>query len=334
MNVNIRQQIYALPLVLLITVTLLSSFVTAAEPELIAVKKIWDDAKHSAFTDLIRFKGKWLCCFREATTHGSKDGEIRIIESSDGNKWVSVGHVVEKETDLRDPKLSIDPSGRLVLIMGGSRHRGDAYVTRSPRISFSSDSRTWTVPQKLLAEDHWLWRITWHDGIAYSVSKLGEGRDPRRGMLYKSTDCIDWEYITEFRLPDNTWNASETTLRFMPDGEMIALTRPEWIGRSQPPYTDWKWTKTAHRMGGPNFIRLPNGQLWAGARLYLPGGSKTGLIRMTPTSYEPILQLPSGGDTSYPGMVWHEGILWMSYYSSHEGKTSIYLATIRLPEGG
>ena len=42
------------------------------------------------------------------------------------------------------------------------------------------------------------------------------------------------------------------------------------------------------------------------------------------------LELPSGGDCSYPGMVWHEGLLWMSYYSSHEGKTSIYLAKVRL----
>ena len=319
---------------LLVFGNLLGSSIESAEPELIEVRKIWDQATHSAFTDLIRFQGRWLCCFREATTHASKDGTIRIIESADGEKWVSTGHLVEKGTDLRDPKLSLDPKGRLVLIMGASRHRGDTYLTRSPRVSFSGDSRRWTAPRKLLAEDHWLWRITWHKGIAYSVSKLGEGRDPRRGMLYKSTDCIDWEYITEFRLPDNTWNASETTLRFMPDGERIALTRPEWIGRSRPPYTDWSWTKIPHRMGGPNFIRLPSGQMWAGARLYLPGGSKTGLIRMTATSYEPVLQLPSGGDTSYPGMVWHEGILWMSYYSSHEGKTSIYLARIRLPDAG
>ena len=33
---------------------------------------------------------------------------------------------------------------------------------------------------------------------------------------------------------------------------------------------------------------------------------------------------PSGGDTSYPGIVWHDGKLWMSYYSSHEGKARIY----------
>jgi len=38
--------------------------------------------------------------------------------------------------------------------------------------------------------------------------------------------------------------------------------------------------------------------------------------------------LPSGGDTSYPGLLWHEERLWVSYYSSHEGKTSIYLAVL------
>ena len=47
--------------------------------------------------------------------------------------------------------------------------------------------------------------------------------------------------------------------------------------------------------------------------------------------YEPILTFTSGGDTSYPGLVWHDDRLWMSYYSSHEGKTSIYLAQIKMP---
>ncbi|MCF6285976.1 MAG: exo-alpha-sialidase, partial [Candidatus Hydrogenedentes bacterium] len=43
---------------------------------------------------------------------------------------------------------------------------------------------------------------------------------------------------------------------------------------------------------------------------------------------KPVLTLPSGGDTSYPGFVWHDDVLWMTYYSSHEEKTSIYLAKI------
>jgi hypothetical protein len=46
--------------------------------------------------------------------------------------------------------------------------------------------------------------------------------------------------------------------------------------------------------------------------------------------YEPVLTLPSGGDASYAGMVWHANLLWVSYYSSHEGKTAIYLARVKV----
>jgi hypothetical protein len=43
-----------------------------------------------------------------------------------------------------------------------------------------------------------------------------------------------------------------------------------------------------------------------------------------------LIKLPSGGDTSYPGLVWHKNMLYVSYYSSHEGKTSIYLAKVKI----
>ena len=71
--------------------------------------------------------------------------------------------------------------------------------------------------------------------------------------------------------------------------------------------------------------------MWAGARgRHEDGEAAMVLARMTKDSYEPVLRLPSGGDCSYPGMVEHDGLLWMSYYSSHEGKTSIYLARIEV----
>ena len=302
----------------------------ASEPKLVSAKKIWDAGNHNAFTDLIRFRDRWWCTFREADAHGESIGKSRIIVSDDGESWKSAALLKEKDVDLRDPKLSITPDGRLMMIMGGCVYDGKEYLSRSPRVAFSTDGHIWSLPRKLLAEDHWLWRVTWNDGVAWSVSKLGEGRDPRRGMLYRSNDGIDWEWITEFRLPNKTWNASETTLRFMPDGELIALTRPHWIGTSQPPYKEWKWTKMTTSIGGPNFIRLPNGELWASGRGYGGPTSTTVLARMTRERYEPVLTLPSGGDTSYPGMVWHEEMLWMSYYSSHEGKTSIYLAKIEI----
>ena len=42
------------------------------------------------------------------------------------------------------------------------------------------------------------------------------------------------------------------------------------------------------------------------------------------------LQLPSGGDTSYAGLVEHDELIWVSYYSSHEDKTAIYLAKVEV----
>ena len=39
-------------------------------------------------------------------------------------------------------------------------------------------------------------------------------------------------------------------------------------------------------------------------------------------------EAPSAGDTSYPGLLVRGNELWASYYASHEGKSSIYLARI------
>ena len=299
-------------------------------PAIISVQKIWNKGDHNAFTDLIRFKGKWYCTFREATNHGSSIGVVRVIESKDGNDWKSAALVSEKNIDLRDPKLSIMPDGRLMLIMGGIVNNEEGkQITRAPRVSFSKNGRRWTRPQKVLAEDHWLWRVTWHKGVGYSVSKLGDGKEPRRVMLYKTSDGLEWEWVTEFR-PIPAW-PNETTVRFLEDDKMVALLRRNetaWIGTSFPPYEVWDWSDTNLRIGGPNFIQLPNGELWASGRFYGEEENTTVLASMTQHSYEPVLTLPSGGDNSYAGMVWHEDLLWMSYYSSHESKTSIYLAKI------
>jgi hypothetical protein len=301
--------------------------VVGGEPEIVSVTKIWDRAPHNAFTDLVRFQDKWYCTFREADNHaGGEDGKIRVIVSAGGDRWESAALLTEDGVDLRDPKLSVMPEATLMLVAGGSLYDDGKYRTRAPRVAFSRDGRTWTPTKKILAEDHWLWRVTWHKGRAYALSKMGEGSNPRRGFLYSSVDGIDWRWITEFKLP----GVSETTLRVMPDEEMIALVRPGYIGTSKPPYREWTFHEMKHKIGGPNFIRIPEGGLWASGRRYHPDGKRTTVLaRMTRDGYHPVLTLPSGGDTSYPGMVWHDGLLWMSYYSSHEGKTSIYLAKIR-----
>ncbi|MFO0960539.1 MAG: sialidase family protein [Isosphaeraceae bacterium] len=306
-------------------------------PELVGVEKIWDRAPHSAFTDLIRWRDRFYCVFRESEGHVGGDGIIRVLSSDDGRAWDSVASLSETGIDLRDPKLSITPDDRLMIVMGGSQYDGGKILKgRQPRVSFSGDGRAWTPPRPVLSEGEWLWRVTWNDGKAYGVS-YGAPKDSEWPLkLFRSNDGVNYDLVTKLEV---TGQPNETTLRFLPDGEMIALVRREaaadgvaWIGTSREPYRDWKWQPTKHRVGGPNFIRLHDGSLWAAGRSY-PGGAKTVLARMTTDSYEPALTLPSGGDCSYPGLVWHDGLLWMSYYSSHEGKSAIYLARIRLPKG-
>jgi hypothetical protein len=108
--------------------------------------------------------------------------------------------------------------------------------------------------------------------------------------------------------------------------------RHAYIGSARPPYKDWQWTKADYRIGGPNFIVLPDGRMFAGGRLHQESGAKTFFGSMDLKGYKPSLVLPSGGDNSYPGFVWHEGLVWMLYYSSHEDKTSIYLAKIKVDQ--
>jgi hypothetical protein len=60
--------------------------------------------------------------------------------------------------------------------------------------------------------------------------------------------------------------------------------------------------------------------------------ARTALAWVDPENYTltEFLTLPSGDDTSYAGMVWHDNFLWVSYYSSHEDKTSVYFAKVSL----
>src|SRR5918996_1387713 len=80
---------------------------SAAEPEVVSVRKIWDEGKHNAFTDLVRWRDKWYCTFREADAHVGGDGKLRVLESADGERWDPVALVAEQGIDLRDPKLSV-----------------------------------------------------------------------------------------------------------------------------------------------------------------------------------------------------------------------------------
>lgn len=313
-------------------------------PTLLTVQKIWEFASHNAFTDLIRFKDSWFCSFRESDLHGpEKNGAVRILSSQDGLAWKSVAYFEEPGVDLRDPKFSITPTGQLMLLCGGTvLNIKREYQYLQSRVSFSKDGKEWVPFTLILTEHEWLWRVTWHKGIAYGAAySRSDTKDKTKEWhikLFESFDGINYDQITQWNIPGYP---NETTVRFLKNNEMVALVRRDrrfdknaWLGISQPPYNQWKWKDLNYSIGGPNFLVLPDGAMWVAGRLIytIPYAEieKTFVGTMDLDTVQPLITLPSGGDCSYPGLVYHEGILWVSYYSSHEGKAAIYLARLAL----
>src|SRR5262249_25127248 len=126
---------------------------------------------------------------------------------------------------------------------------------------------------------------------------------------------------------------------FRANGTAVALSRRDTgnfeslIGTSSGDFTQWNWQVTPEQIGGPELIELPDGRIVAASRHVEGSDTTTALSWLDPTAgtLTPFLTLPSGGDTSYAGMVWHDNLLWVSYYSSHEGKASIYVSQVQIP---
>jgi hypothetical protein len=307
-------------------------------PKLISCKKIWDKANHNAFTDLLHHEGNFYCCFREGEHHaGGSNGKIRILKSSDAVEWSSVALISKRGIDLRDPMLSITPNGQWLLNMGGTKWKDETQLERNSYVVLSADGIEWKTPEILPYPGEWIWRLAWHQETGYAFSYAIEKDSTKWSVsLVSTSDGKNYEFLKKFDLPHSP---NETTLRFMEDGTMVALVRCRGpyglIGHSSAPYEDWKWVDIGHRLGGPNFLIENDSTMWASSRRLIPKFKKefdetVVFGRMGLNCYEPLLLLPSGGDCGYPGMVHVEDRIYISYYSSHEGKSQIYLAIIEL----
>ncbi|WP_435209622.1 exo-alpha-sialidase [Micromonospora sp. bgisy143] len=297
--------------------------------EVVAVHRIGDSAPHSAFTDLVRHARTWFCAFREARNHLSDDGVIRVLTSTDGRAWSAAAVLAATGVDLRDPRFVARPDGRLQLLAAA---RTGTFTTVS---WLSDDGHAWSGPTPVGEPDVWVWQAAWHGDAMYGVAYAT--RDPRFARLYRSVDGLDLRPWVPTLFEGGYPN--ESGLAFAPDGTAHCLLRRDGdsataqLGRAGPPYREWTWTDLGVRVGGPALRRLPDGRLIAGVRL-LDGDIRTAICAVDPErgTLTELVTLPSGGDTSYPGLVWHDDRLWVSYYSSHEERTCVYLAEVSLAE--
>ena len=339
---------------LVLTGALCSFAEVPVKVEVVEVKKIWDKSPHNAFTDLVRCQDTFYCAFREGRGHVSTDGRIRILKSKDADTWTSAAVISLEGYDLRDAHLSVTPDGmvfapRLMLVGGAApRKKDNQSAPTGTFVSFGTFSKggpNWTEPQIVVEPGRWLWCVTWHKGKAYGVSyTAGKGSDHYLQLLV-SEDGI--HYTPHVPKLFEQGYPNEVTLRFDSEGTCYALVRRDrrgdepssaLLGISRPNYKQWQWKDLGadfNGFGGPNFIQIPDGHWLASGRMH-DGGAHTAITYLDLENgiMTRLAKLPSGGDTSYPGMVWHNDMLYVSYYSSHEGKTSIYLAKLKIGQTG
>ena len=305
---------------------------------LLEARRIWDQAPHNAFTDLIRFQNRWYCAFREGDGHVCDHGRLRVLVSDDGTTWTSAALMDGGAADARDAKLSITADGRLML-NGAVRFLNPVDGVNHQSLTWlSANGADWTGPHACpTGLGTWRWSVTWHGDYGYSMGYSGKDQ---AGCLYRTADGKTWEVVQDAVFPDPETYPNETSLLFLADGEALCLLRRDgerhntaMLGRARPPYTDWSWSDLGTRIGGPKMIQLSDGRFLAAVRLY-DERVRTALcwVETEAGTVSEALTLPSGGDTSYAGMVEHEGVVWVSYYSSHEGKSAIYLARVAVGE--
>ena len=155
--------------------------------------------------------------------------------------------------------------------------------------------------------------------------------------MLESDDGLVWRKRAVFRPVEG----DETAFQFEEDGTVFAIGRgfgpgPAYLLRANKPWTNWQRDKLDRYIGGPLLIRW--GQHWVVGGRKLPG-PKTSMCWLIGGKLHEFAELPSGGDTSYPGFVQLSPTeAAMSWYSSHEKDdngqqiTAIYMADLQLEE--
>ncbi|QDS99128.1 sialidase family protein [Adhaeretor mobilis] len=289
-----------------------------------SVEKIFADGKHNAFTAFRRWNNEYWLAFRRGGSHHTYDGDIVLLRSSDAVNWEEASRF-NITADDRDPQLIATPE-RLFLYS----HSKDKSNRIWSFVTYTDDGQNWSKPQKVYQDQYLFWKPITENGRHYATAHKKTVPKEREVHLITSTDGINWEKISTISAGNSE---SETTLWFAPDDTLTAFRRTKHsmtghILEASPPYKNWgKEIRPAgvhlaghciHTIAGTNYLI-----------------SRTDEERTMIYTYEngaltPYAALPSGGDCSYAEVVQAGDDMLVSYYSSHEGDTNIYLARVPL----
>lgn len=321
------------------------------------LRKAFDNGQHNAFTDLCRFRDRIYLTFRSCPDgHGVfSTSSIIILSSSDGQRWEEVLTFSVPLRDVRDPHFLVFRNRLFVYAGCWLVPSPGGHLDMNDHLGFGAwtdDGNYWHGPIPLEGTyGHYIWRAASWQRKAYLCGRrrrwftpLHEGeRDPEliEAALLESDDGLGWSFRGLF-----TENfGDETSFLFEKDGSIIALVRGigscgARVCRSIPPYLEWSRVELDRNVGGPLLVKWGDGYLVGGRKTVDPDNPRTTLYWLIDDRLHQAVELPSGGDNSYPGfLTMGEGRALLSYYSSHEDpkrsqSSSIYLVEISLERTG
>lgn len=293
------------------------------------VRTVYSNGKHNAFTALRRFKGALYLAFRAGDAHNSATADVLVLKSTDGKDW-KLAHTFDVAKDDRDPQMMVTEQSLLLYVPAMN---GKELVTW---MKHTEDGVTWSEPVKIYEPQFILWKPVIHNGTFYAAahkkdeSSNGKGREVH---FVKSADGIRWEKVSSIRA--GNWE-SETTLFFGAKDHAIAFLRQKYgnpqaqVLESDPPYTQWSSRDAGVRHLSGHSVHTFKGVTYLLSRT--TAGKETGTMIYTfaDGKLTPYCQLPSSGDCSYAEAVEDGDNMLVSFYSTHEGATNIYFATVPL----
>jgi hypothetical protein len=355
---SVRKQVWIGLTLLIPHLTLVTDAVLASDqlPEVAvsSIRRVFHNGEHNAFTDLCRFQGQLYLTFRSCPDGHMVHSTASIIvlrSRDDGEHWEPVHRFAVKDRDTRDPHFLVFRNR--LFVYTGTWYSGPGTLKPvdydlNQHLGFtawSDDGTAWTSP--ILLEGtfgHYIWRASCFEGKAYlcgrrkpgfEIGPRGEG-EKIQSLMLESDDGLIWRKRAFFQ----ETAGDETAFLFQSDGAVLAVGRHggdlnAQLLRSRPPYTDWERKDLGRPVGGPLLTKWGDRTVVGGRKTTKEAGPKTSLYWLANDELKEFAELPSGGDTSYPGFVELSPTrALVSYYSSHErdpsGKviTAIYLAEL------
>jgi len=318
------------------------------------IRRVFHNGEHNAFTDLVKFKGRYYLTFRSCPdghmVHPT--ASIIIMVSDDFKAWEQVHRFSVAKRDTRDPHFLVFKDR--LFVYTGTWYCGDSSPKREEYTlnrhlgyaAWSDDGGTWRSPVMLEGTfGHYIWRANTYGGKAYlcgrrnhefDIKARDEGAKVESAML-ESDDGLIWRTRTLFQ----TERGDETTFQFEASGSVIAIGRrggsPAQLCEADYPWTNWKRSDLDRYIGGPLLTRW-GGRYVVGGRQSVKGeGTRTSMYWFESGELHEFARLPSGGDNSYPGFLELSPTrAVMSWYSSHEKNasgqaiTAIYMADLEI----